>query len=99
MKHKELPVTFCAAVPDDSMMPRVRRGDVLEFDTRETPRSGDGVLVRDDAGRLYFRVYRQGMPPAWEAHPLNSDYLPLKGGDVGLAVVAVMVGAPRHRWG
>lgn len=98
IKTEKLPATFRVAMPDDSMHPRVRRGDVLEFDTRETPRSGDGVLVRDTGGTLFFRIYRQARPGAWEAHPINPDYLPLHSDRDGLAVVGVMVGAPRHRW-
>lgn len=98
LNSNRLPVTFRVAMPDDSMYPRVRRGDVLEFDTREQPRSGDGVLVRDASGSLFFRIYRQAKPGAWEAHPINPDYLPLQSDRDGLAVVGVMVGAPRHRW-
>jgi len=98
MKTEKLPATFRVAIPDDSMHPRVRRGDVLEFDTRETPRTGDGVLVRDAGGTLFFRIYRQAKPGAWEAHPIHPDYLPLQSDRDGLTVVGVMVGAPRHRW-
>lgn len=98
MKTDRLPATFCVAMPDDSMHPRVRRGDVLEFDTRETPRTGDGVLVRDAGGTLFFRIYRQAKPGVWEAHPIHPDYLPLHSDRDGLTVVGVMVGAPRHRW-
>jgi len=98
MRQDALPITFRVAMPDDSMTPRVRRGDIVEFDSRESPRTGDGVLVRDNQGSLYFRVFRQGKPGAWEAHPINADYLPLQSVADGLAVVGVMVGLPKHRW-
>lgn len=99
MNEAALPTQFRVAMPDDSMAPRVRRGDVMEFDASETPRSGDGVLVRTGDGTLLFRLYRQGRPGAWEAHPVNADYLPLHSDRDQLRVVAVMVGLPRHRWG
>ena len=99
MQEQAIPQQFRVAMPDDSMAPRVRRGDVMEFDAAETPRSGDGVLVRTEDGALLFRVYRQALPGAWEAHPVNPDYLPLQSQRDGLRVVAVMVGLPRHRWG
>lgn len=94
-----IPASYRVTAPDDSMLPRVRRGDVLEFNRDETPRSGDGVLVRDRDGNLYFRVYRQAHPGSWQAHPMNADFLPLDSELDGLTVVGVMVGAPRHRWG
>lgn len=98
MRANKLPDTFRVSMPDDSMHPRVRKGDVLEFDSREHPRSGDGVLVRDAGGTLFFRIYRQAKPGAWEAHPINQDFLPLHSDRDQLAVIGVMVGAPRHRW-
>lgn len=99
MTQQAMPQHFRVAMPDDSMSPRVRRGDVIEFDATLTPRSGDGVLVRTAAGALFFRLYRQGLPGAWEAHPVNPDFLPLHSARDELSVVAVMVGLPVHRWG
>lgn len=98
MKSDGVPETFRVSMPDDSMSPRVRRGDVLEFSSRETARTGDGVLVRDSQGNLYFRIYRQARPGQWEAHPVHTDYLPLHSDRDGLVVVGVMTGAPKHRW-
>lgn len=94
----DVPPTFRVAMPDDSMLPRVRRGDILEFDSREVARTGDGVLVRDGQGNLYFRLFRQAKPGQWEAHPVHPDYLPLHSDRDQLTVVGVMVGAPKHRW-
>lgn len=99
MSQQKLPATFRVAMPDDSMSPRVRRGDLLEFNSQEQPRSGDGVLVRDGAGVLFFRVYRQRSPGSWEAHPINPEFLALDSRRDSLVVVGVMVGAPRNRWG
>lgn len=94
-----LPPTFRVAVVDDSMAPRVRSGEVVEFAVGESPRPGDGVLVRDNAGALYFRLYRQRRPGAWEAHPVNDAYQALDSERDGLVVVAVLVGVPQQRWG
>lgn len=99
MTLSTIPSRFRVAMPDDSMAPRVRRGDLVEFDSTVQPRSGDGVLVQARDGALFFRVYKQGRPDAWQAHPVNPDFLPLDSERDGLRVVAVLVGLPMHRWG
>lgn len=96
--HKDLPQTFRVAAPDDSMAPRVRAGELVEFDRRLTARAGDGVLVRDDAGNHYFRIYREGRPGHWEAAPVNEAFRPLDSERDGLQVLAVMT-AVFQRWG
>lgn len=96
--HKDLPQKFRVAAPDDSMAPRVRVGELLEFDASLTPRPGDGVLVRDDAGHLYFRAYREGRPGAWEAAALSPAFTPLDSQRDGLQVLAVLT-AVFQRWG
>lgn len=98
LPNSELPVVFRVAMPDDSMSPRIRPGDLIEFDCRLQPRTGDGVLVRDSFGGLYVRVYRQARPGSWEAHPINGNFLPLSSDHDGLAVLGVLVGLPRSRW-
>lgn len=95
---QELPQKFRVAAPDDSMAPRVRKGEVLEFDTTLQPRAGDGVLVRDDAGNFYFRTYRERRPGHWEAAAAHPDVLPLDSQAAGLQVLAVMT-AVFQRWG
>ena len=94
----ELPAVFEVAVPDDTMAPRVRAGQVVKFDTRETPRPGDGVLVVDTNGEWFFRLYRQGRRGAWEAAAENVAYETLQAERDGLKVVAVLVGV-QARWG
>jgi len=95
----ELPAIFCVAIPDDSMAPRVRRGDVVRFSRSELARPGDGVLVSDRAGAWFFRIYRERRPGEWEAHPLNAAYQPLDAQHDGLRVLAVLVGIESQRWG
>lgn len=99
MQLPALPPTFRVAAVDDSMAPRVKAGEVVEFAVGEAPRPGDGVLVRDSTGALYFRIYRQRRPGAWEAHPVNDAFQALESERDGLSVVAVLVGVPQQRWG
>lgn len=99
MKTSSLPPEFKAAMTDDSMAPRVRAGDVLKFSTVAKPRPGDGVLVRDQTGALFFRQYRERRPGHWLAQPLNDAYQALDSEIDGLELVAVMVGIPDQRWG
>lgn len=96
--HKDLPQKFRVAAPDDSMAPRVRAGELLEFDTSLTPRPGDGVLVADDAGRCYFRTFREGRLGQWEAVAENRAFRELDSERDGLRVLAVMT-AVFQRWG
>jgi Peptidase S24-like len=95
----DLPATFSAALPDDAMAPRARRGDVVRFQRGLDPRPGDGVLVQDSAGRWYFRLYRERKPGEWEAHPINDAYQPLDAARDGLQLLAVLVGIEAQRWG
>ena len=80
------------------MSPRVRVGDTVELDQSLTACPGDGVLVRDSAGALYLRRYRETGAATWEAYPLNEAYRTLRSDADGLTVVAVVVGIPRQRW-
>lgn len=98
MKKSDLPPLYRVTVPDDAMAPRVRAGQLVEFDRDATPRPGDGVLVLDGEGRPYFRVFRERRPGHWEAHPLNDAYSPLDSLADQLTVAGVLV-AVFARWG
>lgn len=93
-----LPPRFEIAMPDESMEPRIRPGNLITFSRDEKPRPGDGVLVRDAAGSYYVRVYRRRTATAWEAHAANLAFAPLDSERDGLSVAAVLVGVPA-RWG
>lgn len=95
--HTALPDKFRVTAPDDSMAPRVRSGQQVELDSTLQVRPGDGVLVIDEAGHWYLRVYRQRRPDSWEAHPLNDAYQALDSARDGLRVAAVIV-AVHARW-
>lgn len=99
MKQEPLPTEFVVVLPDDSMAPKAHKGDHVLLSSTETPRPGDGVLVRDKHGQLYFRRYRERRPGVWTAHPENDSYHALESDVDGLVIVAVSVGVPRQRWG
>lgn len=98
MSSKSLPQQFRVAAPDDSMSPRVRRGEVAEFRRDVLPLPGDGILVRDANGDHYFRRYRQELAGSWEAYPINEAFRTLHSTRDQLELVAVLVGVPVQRW-
>ena len=98
MTTDSLPPRFEVLMPDDSMTPRVRAGQPITFSSRETPRPGDGVLVRDGHGHYYVRIYRQRTASTWECHALNDAYTAMESERDALTVLAVVVGVPA-RWG
>lgn len=89
---------FRAVMPDESMSPRVRAGAMLYFRTGESPRPGDGVLVRDSTRAVHFREFRAGRPGVWEAHAANTAYQPMESDRDGLTVLGVLT-AVGARWG
>jgi len=93
-----LSISFLAIAPDDAMAPRARKGEELYFRSDVEPRFGDGVIVRDGQGGLYFRQYREG-PAAgvWVAHALNEAYRSLRSDTHDLEVVAVLR-VPEKGW-
>jgi len=93
-----LPAAFKVAAPDDSMAPRLRTGQLVEFETGREPRPGDGVLVADNEEKPYIRLYVEGRQGQWEAHALKEGYRPLESDRDGLKLLAVLV-AVHARWG
>lgn len=79
------------------MAPDACAGWVVELDRRKQAQPGNGILVKDKRGNLYFRKLRQGRG-AWEAHALNDAYLSLMSDVDGLEIVAVMVGLTMPGW-
>lgn len=95
--HSTLPSEFYARLPDDAMAPLAPEGTVVKFRRGTAPSPGDGVLVRDQAGGVYFREFRQGVANRWTAHPTNPAYLTLDSEADRLEVVAVFCGL-EGRW-
>jgi len=93
---KTLPKTFKVAAPDDSMAPRLKAGQLAEFEVGLEPRPGDGVLVRDTEGQPCIRRCRR-VRGEWEAYAEDgSNHLPFMIGPDQLLAVLVSV---HTRWG
>lgn len=91
-KPEELPVELQVVLRDDAMAPLAPAGVTVKFTTSRSAAPGDAVLVRDQAGELYFREYRARLGGAWEAHATNRAYPSLQSAEHGLQVVAVFNG-------
>ena len=94
-----LPEVFTVALPDDAMAPDAPAGSVVTFAKASSAESGDGVLVKDKDGGLYFRQFRARTLTSWQAMAKNPDYLPLESEADGLGVVAVMTDISIRRSG
>lgn len=98
-KSNELPRVFRIPIESGEMAPRVNPGSWVLFAShlKNDAKPGDGVLVRDSAGGLHFRVYRAGRLGTWEAHAENQNFQPLLSERDGLSVLAVLT-AVEGRW-
>lgn len=92
MKPQELPAELQVVLRDDAMAPLAPAGVTVKFNRQRTAAPGDGVLVRDGEGALYFREYRARLGGAWEAHATNPAYPSLASDLHQLQVVAVFCG-------
>lgn len=97
MHAEKLPRLFWATLQDDSMAPRAPAGRRILFDTTIQPEAGDGVLIRDGSGGVYFRLYRSGAGARWTAHAVNAAFGDLDSERDGLQVLAVLK-AEEGRW-
>lgn len=97
--EKPLPQAFKLAAPDDSMAPRLRAGQIVEFETGIDPRPGDGVLVADSDNKPYIRLFVEGRQGHWEAHAVAPGYRVMERDADGLKILAVLMSVPTPRWG
>lgn len=95
--NSPLPDRFALRLPDDAMAPRAPAGTLVRFLRTHEARQGDGVLVRDAAGNLYFRRLQQRTPTHWRAVPGNDAFAVLDSIADGLVIVAVLTGIDA-RW-
>lgn len=96
MRAKKLPRAFKVATPDDSMVPLLKPGQVVEFETGLDLRAGDGILVIDEDGEPCIRRCRRAHGE-WEAFAEDEKkHLPFRIGPDQLLAVLVGVHA---RWG
>jgi hypothetical protein len=97
MTSNQLPPEFETELPDNAMAPDAPRGTRVIFVRGNTAEPGDWILVRDSAGHLYCREYRQVRPGQWEAHARNPGFLPMSNDRDGLQVVAIFDGIRGRR--
>lgn len=97
MQSEKLPARFWIELPDDAMAPRAPAGHRVLIDTAKEARPGDGVLVKDASGNVYFRVMKGGAVGRWTAHAFNPAYEPLDMSRDSLAIVGVLT-AEEGRW-
>lgn len=87
--HAAGPCAKLVEVDDPAMLPRLGRGDVLQFDPDLQPSPGSIVLVRLADGRHLVRLYRQRAGGAWAAVPADENYAALASDTDGVQLVAV----------
>jgi len=88
----DLPDRFAVRLPDDAMAPRAPAGTVIRFRKTTEAKQGDGVLVRDGNGDMFFRRMQARTPGHWRALAGNDAYAPLDSIADKLTVVAVLTG-------
>lgn len=81
-------------MPDDSMEPRIRAGDLLLFDPDRPPTPKCIALVVTGDGQYLVRMYRVRSSAVWEAVAENQGYATLRSDTEGMRLVAVATG----RW-
>ena len=97
MKIDDLPDIFWLTMKDNAMAPRAGAGKRVCFSKLLQARAGDGVLVCDKSGALYFRELRPATADRWVAHATNGVFAPLDSANDGLSIVAVLM-AEEGRW-
>lgn len=86
----ELPSRFKLAVPDDALAPTTPKGVILIFSTELRPAVGTGVLVQDETGRRYIRMFAEGPGGTWIAAARAEGYLSLDSRQHQLRILAVV---------
>lgn len=97
MDAKELPSLFRLALVDNALADELHAGDEVVVDTSAKPAAGDFIVLRDGAGALYVRMYRERRAGEWSAHAVNAAYDPMDSTRDGLSVVGVVVEERRKR--
>jgi len=70
------PHAFAVRIPDETMKPLYRRGDVVVFSPALPPACGDDCFVRFAGGGTTFRRYYQDDQEVIRLQPINSEYPP-----------------------
>jgi phage repressor protein C with HTH and peptisase S24 domain len=88
---------FQTELVDQAMAPELPAGSRVILLTGVNPEAGDFILVSDRHGNHYLREYRVLRPGVWQAHALNSAFLPLDHDRDGLKILAVYDGVRGRR--
>lgn len=89
---------FCVVVPDDSMVPIMRKGMLAEFESvteQQAVRNEDIVLVEDGAGDWYIGTFQRATASRWQVRPERG--VPLESDRDGLTVLAVLIATHGRR--
>lgn len=79
-------------MPDDSMSPRIEKGDRLTIEPDWNPEPGEIAIVKDQKDEYYIRRIKQVRPGHFIAEPVNqTDYVALDSKEFGLVTVGVVV--------
>jgi DNA-binding transcriptional regulator YdaS (Cro superfamily) len=92
MRLDILPAEFHVVLPDDAMAPKAGAGTKVKFRLAEQAEAGDGVLVVDAQGGVYFRERHAGLHGQWEARATHPAHPSLHSQTHGLRVLAVFTG-------
>jgi hypothetical protein len=92
MQESEKAELIRVVVQDDALPNEAPKGSELIMSTKAIkPRHGEVVLVRDQHGMMYLRLFAEGRAGAWRAIATGSDgvYLNLDSSEDGLKLIAV----------
>lgn len=85
------PKTKFVDMPDDSMSPRIERGDRLTIEPDWVAEPGEIVLIKDKHGEFYIRRFKHVRPGHFVAEPSNkTDYESLDSLADELEIIAVV---------
>lgn len=82
---------FGLRVIDDSMSPRIKKGDVVIIETDIQPRPGDVVLAALENGKLILRNYKELPKKAFCLYPNRPDFATVSSLDETLSIKGVVV--------
>lgn len=96
-KEREI-LVWWAPAPDDAMSPLIRRGQLVECNTKLTPLPGDDVVVKfeSDPRIGHLRKYEVNLDGSWRATPLNPHYPTIDSSMNGAYIYAVRTAIRRR---
>jgi hypothetical protein len=89
-RMQAVPARFTIHMPDDSLSGHIERGTGLIFERDLAPAPGKTVLVEDNEGHRFVRVFALVRGDHWQAQAKSPVYMPLDSLEHGLKVLATM---------